>query len=74
MNHHIRMFGWVLFGIGSLLTLTGLVALIGFLNIQVDAVGIDVDTTAERIAWIVTWLVVVISGGLLLALTRRENG
>lgn len=73
MNDHIRMFGWVLFGIGCLLTLTGLVALIGFVNIQVDAVGIDLDTTTERVAWIVTWLVAAVSGGLLLALTHRDN-
>lgn len=73
MNDHIRMFGWVLFGIGCLLTMAGLVALVEFVHIQVDAVGINLDTTTERIAWIVSWLVAAVSGGLLLALTHRDS-
>lgn len=74
MNEHIRAFGWLLFGIGSILTLMGLVALIAAMNIQIDAIGVDLDTTIERIAWIVCWLVAVVSGGILLALTQPDNG
>lgn len=73
MNERIRVFGWLLFGIGSILTLIGLIALIAVININIDAIGVDLDTTVERIAWIVCWLVAVVSGGILLALTQPEN-
>lgn len=73
MNDPIRLFGWLLFGTGSILTLIGLIALIAVINIHIDVIGIDLDTTIERIAWIVSWLVAVVSGGMLLALTHPEN-
>lgn len=74
MNDHIRLFGWLLFGTGSILTLIGLIALIAAINVNIDAIGVDLDTTIERVAWIVCWLVAVVSGGLLLALTQPDNG
>ena len=73
MNDHIRLFGWLLFGTGSILTLIGLVALVAVINIHIDVLGIDLDTTIERIAWIVSWLVAVVSGGMLLALTGARK-
>ncbi len=69
MNIRIRVFGWLLFSIGSFLTFLGLMSVIGIVHVQIEAFGINIDTLQERIAWIVSWLVTVITGGLLLALT-----
>lgn len=69
MNIRIRVFGWLLFSIGSFLTFLGLMSMIGIVHVRIEAFGINIDTLQERIAWIVSWLVTVITGGLLLALT-----
>ena len=73
MNVHIRSFGWLLLIAGSVLTLLGIMALLGLIHVQIDAIGVNLDTTQERIAWIGSWLVIVISGGLLLGLTRPQH-
>lgn len=69
MNIRIRVFGWLLFSIGSFLTFLGLMSMIGIVHVRIEAFGINIDTLQERIAWIVSWLVTVITGGLFLALT-----
>ena len=73
MNTFIRSFGWLLLGIGSLLTLVGIIALPGWIQVRVDSFGLDLDTIQEWIAWIMCWLVTVITGGLLVGLTNPKR-
>lgn len=73
MNVHIRVFGWLLFGMGSVLTVLGVLAITGLIQVRIDYFGINLDTMQERIAWIFSWMVVVVSGSLLLALTSPNS-
>lgn len=73
MNENIRFFGWLLLYIGSILMFIGVMAVIDFVHIQIEIFGINLDRISERIAWIVCWLVAVVTGGLLISLTSPEN-
>lgn len=73
MNENIRIFGWLLLGMGFVLTLLGVMAIIGLVHVQIDAFGVNLDTIQERIAWVVLWVVAAVTGGLLLGLTNPED-
>lgn len=73
MNENIRIFGWLLLGMGFVLALLGVMAVIGLVHVQIDAFGVNLDTIQERVAWIVLWMVAAVTGGLLLGLTRPES-
>lgn len=73
MNVHLRSFGWLLLLMGTILTLLGVIALPGWINVRIDAFGVDLDTLAEQIAWIVCWVVMIVTGGLLLGLTNPHH-
>lgn len=73
MNYNIRIFGWLLLGVGSVLIFVGVMALFGLVHVQIDFFGINLDTMEERIAWIVSWFVIFVLGSLLVALTQPRE-
>ena len=73
MNYNIRVFGWLLLGMGSILAFIGLMAVVGLIHVQIDFFGVDLDTMQERIAWIFSWLLVFVVGSLLIALTQPRK-
>ncbi len=73
MKYYLRVFGWLLLGMGTVLAVLGLLAVIGLMQVPIDFLGIDLDTRAERIAWVVGWLVAAAVGLALLLLTRSPT-
>jgi len=73
MKYYLRIFGWLLLGMGVVLGIVGLLAAIGLMQVQIDFFGIDLDTSAERIAWTAGWLVAAAAGLALLFLTRHGS-
>lgn len=73
MNYNIRVFGWLLLGMGSILAFIGLMAIVGLIHVQIDFFGVNLDTMQERIAWIISWFVVFVVGSLLIALTQPRE-
>lgn len=73
MNENIRIFGWLLLGLGFVLTFLGVMAVVGLIHVQIDVFGVNLDTIQERVAWIVLWIVAAVTGGLLIGLTSPEN-
>ena len=73
MKYYLRVFGWLLLGMGTALAVLGLLAVIGLMQVQIDIMGIALHTSAERIFWVVGWLVAAAAGLALLLLTRSSN-
>jgi len=73
MKYYLRVFGWLLLGMGTVLGVVGLLAVIGLMQVPIDFFGIDLDTSVERIAWVVGCLVAAVVGLTLLFLTRRAT-
>jgi len=70
MRYYLRVLGWLLLGMGTVLAVLGLLAVIGLTQVQIDFFGIDLDTSTKRIAWVAGWLVAAAAGLALLFLTR----
>lgn len=71
MKYYLRVFGWLLLGMGTVLGVLGLLAGFGLVQVQIGFFGIDLETSSERIAWVAGWLVAAAAGLALLYLTRR---
>ncbi len=73
MRYYLRILGWLLLGMGTVLGVLGLLAVIGLMQVQIDFFGIDLDTSTERIAWVAGWLGTAAAGLALLFFTRRGD-
>lgn len=73
MNENIRVLGWIILGIGFLLIAWGLLSFSSLVHVKIDLMGVDLDTIQERIAWIVCWFVVAVTGGLFVRLTQPKT-
>ena len=73
MKYYLRVFGWLLLGMGTVPGVLGVLAVIGLMQVPIDFFGIDLDTRPERIAWAAGWLVAAAAGLALLFLTRRAT-
>ncbi len=73
MKYYLRVFGWLLFGMGIVLGVLGVLSVIGLTQVSIDFFGIDLDTRAQHIAWAAGWLVAAAAGLALLFLTRRAT-
>ena len=71
MKYSLRVLGWLFLGTGTVLGIVGVLAVTGLIHVQIDFFGIDLNTRAEHIKWIVGWLVAAAAGLALLFLTRR---
>lgn len=72
MSYFLRVLGWLLLGMGCVLSLLGLLSISGLTEIPIDFFGIDVDTGARLAFWTVGWLVAAAAGLALLRATRRS--
>ena len=73
MNTFKRVTGWLLFGVGTVLTSLGMLALAGFAWAQIDLFGIGQQTKNDRVVWVIGWLVAAMVG-LLMSSAGKKSG
>ena len=73
MNTLKRVAGWLLFGVGTVLTSVGMLALAGFGWAQTDLFGIELQTKNDRVVWVIGWLVAAMVG-LLMSGAGKKSG
>ena len=73
MKHYTRVFGWLLLGMGTVLSALTLLAATGLFPLQIDFFGLDLEASGERITCTVAWLLVAIIGLGLLVFGRRKS-
>lgn len=62
--------GWLLLGMGAVLSVLGFLSVAGVLSVSIHAFGVPVETPAERTLWSVGWLLAALLGGGVLRLAR----
>lgn len=72
MMHYTHVLGWLLLGMGLVLSVLSLLALAGLLAVQIDFFGLDLDTPTERTVWTAAWLLAAAAGLGLLRMSRRR--
>jgi len=71
MKYYIRVFGWLLLGMGALFGSLGLLLIYGVMEVQIDFWGVEIRTSAQRIYWVVGWSLLAVTGLALLLFTKR---
>ena len=70
MNRVFRAAGWLLVGVGTLMSLAGVLALMGFRDLHLIFGPVEFDTPAEKGAWIGVWVLSIVAGVVLLRTSR----
>ena len=73
MTPAIRAFGWLLLVLGTALGALGFSAVNGLIDLPVESLGIDLDTSAERNPWVLGCLVAAALGLILLLFTKPHR-
>ena len=73
MKYYLRVFGWLLLGMGIVLAIVGLLSISGIIQMNIDFFGIDLNSEKELINWLVGWVVAFVAGLILLYLTRHSK-
>ena len=71
MKYYLRVLGWLLLGLGTVLGTLGLFAFLGILTVLFDFFGVELNTSTQLIYWIVGWSLSAAIGLALLLYTRR---
>jgi len=72
MNHNMRNFGWVLFGMGAVFSLLTALALARVIPLKIDFFGFNLDTRGERFALVGGLVITALVGLVLLRVSRRS--
>ena len=70
MNRVSRAAGWLLVGVGTLMSLAGVLALMGFPDLHLIFGPVEFDTPAEKVAWLGVWMLSIVAGVVLLRTSR----
>lgn len=62
MKALIRGFGWLLFFVSTVFTLTGMLALGGLVNDPSGMLGVQLTAKNDRVLWVVIWLLGTLAG------------
>lgn len=73
MNRVFRAGGWLLVGVGTLMTLAGVLALMNITGLHLVFGDVEFDRPAEKGAWIGVWALSIVSGVLLLRTSRTKK-
>ncbi len=73
MNTLKRVTGWLLFGVGTVLTCLGMLALAGFAWAQIHLFGIELQTKNDRVMWVIGWLIAAMVGLLLSGAGKKST-
>ena len=70
MNRVFRAAGWLLVGVGTLMSLAGVLALMGMHDLHLQFGPVEFDTAREKAAWIGVWVLSIVAGVVLLRTSR----
>lgn len=70
----MRVIGWLLLGMGAVLSAITFLAMVGVFPLQIDFFGLDLDTRTDRMTFAVGSLLVAAIGLGLLIYGRRQQG
>lgn len=73
MRYCVLVFGWLLLGMGLVLGVLSMLALVGLLPLQIDFFGIAIDEPGERTLWSIAWLAVAAIGLVMLVAVRSRG-
>ena len=74
MRYFLRVLGWLLLGMGCVLSLLGVLALSGLAQVPIDFFGVEVGTGTGLVLWTGGWLVAAAAGLALLRATIPHPG
>ena len=72
MHYYMRVFGWLLFGMGTVLSLITGLALAGIIQLQIDFFAFNLDTRGERFVLVGGLVIAAVAGLVLLRISRRS--
>ena len=68
----MRVVGWLLVGMGTVLSLVTALALAGIIHLQIDFFGFNLDTRGERYVLVCALVIAVIAGFVFLRISKRS--
>ena len=68
----MRVVGWLLLGMGIVISLLTTLALAGIVHLQIDFFGFNLDTRSERVALASVCFIVAVAGLVLLRISKRS--
>jgi hypothetical protein len=71
MHYYSRVVGWLLVGMGTVLSLTTALALTGIIQLQIDFFGFNLDTRGERYLLVSALVIAALIGLVLLRISNR---
>lgn len=71
MNYYLRVFGWLMLGMGLVLGGVTALALADVIPLQITVFGRSLDERTERVRWLAAWLIAAGVGLGLLWFGRR---
>lgn len=72
MHDYTRVFGWLLVGMGTVLSLITASALAGLIPLQIDFFGFNLDTRGERYVLVSALMIAAVAGLVLLRISKRS--
>ena len=72
MHYYMRVIGWLLVGMGTLLSVVTALALAGVIQLQIDFFGFNLDTRGERLALVSGLVIAAVAGFVLLRISKRS--
>ena len=73
MSRVFRAGGWLLVGVGTLMTLAGVLALLNITDMHLMFGDVEFDKPAEKGAWIGVWLLSIVSGVVLIRASKAQK-
>jgi hypothetical protein len=72
MRYYTRVFGWLLVGMGTVLSLITAMALAGIIQLHIDFFSFNLDTLSERYTLVSALVIVAVAGLVLLLISKRS--
>ena len=73
MKYILRVIGWLLLGMGAVMTTLEVLALNGVTQLKIEFFGIHVDSETERTTWLIGWAIAVVAGFVLLYIAKQNQ-
>ena len=72
MHYYLRVVGWLLVGMGTVLSVVTALALAGVIQVQIDFFAFNLDTRRERLVLVSGLVIAAVAGLVLLRISKRS--
>ncbi len=73
MKYYLRVIGWLLLGMGTVLSALAALAFVDIIPLHITFFERSLETSGERLGWVVGWLLAAGLGFVLLQVSRRRR-